>query len=82
MNKRALERAVVHRMAPHLAEPDHIERAAWQGFGRQGKFGSAAFVSPIEDFFCTDPISRASTVMAECSALHAPTSEPATGTYG
>jgi NADH-quinone oxidoreductase subunit G len=75
-------RARMTELAPHLAEPDHIERAPWQSFGRQAKLGSAAFVSPIEDFYRTDPISRASTVMAECSALHAPTSEPATGTYG
>ncbi len=31
--------------------------------------GDAAFVSPIEDFFLTNPIARASAVMAECSAL-------------
>jgi NADH-quinone oxidoreductase subunit G len=75
-------RARMAELAPHLAHADHIEPAPWQGFGRQGKLGSAALVSPIEDFYRTDPISRASTVMAECSALHAPTSEPATGTYG
>jgi len=39
-------------------------------------------VSPIEDFYRTDPISRASDIMAECSALHASAPEPATGTYG
>jgi NADH-quinone oxidoreductase subunit G len=31
--------------------------------------GDAAFVSPVEDFFLTNPIARASAVMAECSAL-------------
>ncbi|HEY5226692.1 MAG TPA: NADH-quinone oxidoreductase subunit NuoG [Methylovirgula sp.] len=30
---------------------------------------STAFVSPITDFFLTNPIARASAVMAECSAL-------------
>jgi NADH-quinone oxidoreductase subunit G len=82
LNTLAEVRARMTELAPHLAEPGHIERAPWQSFGRQAKLGSAAFVSPIEDFYRTDPISRASTVMAECSALHAPTSEPATGTYG
>jgi hypothetical protein len=39
-------------------------------------------VSPIEDFYRTDPISRASLIMAECSALHAHVPEAATGTHG
>jgi NADH-quinone oxidoreductase subunit G len=75
-------RARLAELAPQLAEPGHIEPARWQSFGRHGKLGTAAFVSPIEDFYRTDPISRASDVMAECSALHAPVSEPATGTHG
>ena len=29
----------------------------------------APFRSPIEDFYLTNPIARASAVMAECSAL-------------
>jgi NADH-quinone oxidoreductase subunit G len=34
-----------------------------------GKLGRAPFVSPITDFYLTNPIARASAVMAECSAL-------------
>jgi NADH-quinone oxidoreductase subunit G len=75
-------RARLAELAPMLAVPGHIEPAAWQGFGRQGKLGPAAFVSPIEDFYRTDPISRSSSVMAECSALHATPPLPATGTDG
>ncbi|WP_155243317.1 hypothetical protein, partial [Brucella anthropi] len=33
--------------------------------------GGAAFVSPVKDFYLTNPIARASAVMAECSALAA-----------
>jgi NADH-quinone oxidoreductase subunit G len=44
--------------------------------GAEGPTGSAAFSSPIEDFYLTNPIARASRVMAECSkvaqAAHAP----------
>ena len=29
----------------------------------------AGFVGPIQDFYLTNPIARASAVMAECSAL-------------
>jgi NADH-quinone oxidoreductase subunit G len=75
-------RARLAGLAPVLAVPGHIEPAAWQGFGRQGKLGPAAFVSPVEDFYRTDPISRSSSVMAECSALHATPPLPATGTDG
>jgi NADH-quinone oxidoreductase subunit G len=31
--------------------------------------GKAAFASPVKDFYLTNPIARASAVMAECSAL-------------
>ena len=34
-----------------------------------GDTGREPFVSPIGDFYLTNPIARASGVMAECSAL-------------
>ncbi len=37
-----------------------------------GKAGTAPFMSPVNDFYLTNPIARASTVMAECSALGHP----------
>jgi NADH-quinone oxidoreductase subunit G len=37
---------------------------------RDGDLSGAAFVSPIRDFYLTNPIARASRVLAECSALH------------
>ncbi|MEJ0095382.1 MAG: NADH-quinone oxidoreductase subunit NuoG [Methylocella sp.] len=36
-----------------------------------GAFGNASFASPVVDFYQTNPIARASAVMAECSALNA-----------
>jgi NADH-quinone oxidoreductase subunit G len=75
-------RARMAELALQLAEPDLIRPAPWQAFGRQGKLDPAPFVYPIADFYRTDPISRSSTVMAECSALHAAPTEQATGTYG
>jgi NADH-quinone oxidoreductase subunit G len=68
-------------IALELADPDVIMPAPWQGMGRAGKLQTSPFVSPVQDFFRTDPISRASAVMAECSALHLPSGE-ATGTHG
>jgi NADH-quinone oxidoreductase subunit G len=75
-------RARMFEIAPQLAVPDVIEPAPWQKFGRKGRLDLAPFVSPIEDFYRTDPISRSSEIMAECSALHAPATQPATGTHG
>jgi NADH-quinone oxidoreductase subunit G len=75
-------RARMAELAPHLAEPDVIQPAPWQTFGRAGRLDPTPFAYPIADFYRTDPISRSSTAMAECSALHAAPTEQATGTYG
>ena len=58
---------------PHLARIDEIapgdaadiKRLAQLG----GTAGKAPFKSPVTDFYLTNPIARASAVMAECSAL-------------
>jgi NADH-quinone oxidoreductase subunit G len=39
--------------------------------GKKGKIDDAAFASPVQDFYQTNPIARASVTMAECSALAA-----------
>ncbi|MEJ1161403.1 NADH-quinone oxidoreductase subunit NuoG [Prosthecomicrobium sp. N25] len=58
---------------PHLGEVDEIVPAdpadvlALAELG--GTMGRAAFRSPVVDFYLTNPIARASAVMAECSAL-------------
>jgi NADH-quinone oxidoreductase subunit G len=56
---------------PHLAKIDQIEKADGAALGHLpgGELGQGAFVSPISDFYLTNPIARASRVMAECSAL-------------
>ena len=36
-----------------------------------GKLGKAGFVSAIDDFYLTNPVTRASAILAECSALAA-----------
>jgi NADH-quinone oxidoreductase subunit G len=75
-------RARLAELAPQLAEPDVIQPAPWRKFGRAGKFDPAPFAYPIADFYRTDPISRSSSIMAECSALHVEAAPQATGTYG
>jgi NADH-quinone oxidoreductase subunit G len=75
-------RARLAELAPDLAEPDVIRPAPWRKFGRSGKLDGPSFEYPITDFYRTDPIGRSSSVMAECSALHAEPATRATGTYG
>ena len=56
-----------------MAQTDQIVQGPVADFATVGqvKLGREAFVSPIVDFFQTNPIARASKVMAEASALAA-----------
>ncbi len=58
---------------PHFAEVDEIVPADTAGLSALadlgGSFDRGAFVSPVKDFYLTNPIARASAVMAECSSL-------------
>lgn len=68
---------------PHLARIDDAEAATWADFGEAGAMDSAPFQSPIENFYMTDPISRASETMAECTQVFVlDRQEKGTGTNG
>jgi NADH-quinone oxidoreductase subunit G len=58
-----------------LGRLDHVEPAGLAALdalaGRTGQLGSEPFAPSIADFYLTNPIARASTVMAELSALKA-----------
>jgi len=66
-------RAAMISAHPRLGKLDQIERADPAAIEKlaklDGKTGKAAFASPVRDFYLTNPIARASAVMAECSAL-------------
>jgi NADH-quinone oxidoreductase subunit G len=68
-------RAALNGAYPHLGKLDEITPADASVFSSLaalgGAFDKAPFESPIEDFYLTNPIARASKVMAECSALAA-----------
>ncbi len=68
----ALRRAMF-KAHPHLQRIDQIAPCASGDIGklaaRGGTPDKAPFVSPIEDFYLTNPIARASAVMAECSVI-------------
>ena len=64
-------RAALASEFPHLTRYDEITPADASGLAAiAGPAPSAqAFVSPVQDFYLTNPIARASRTMAECSAL-------------
>ncbi|QHQ34618.1 NADH-quinone oxidoreductase subunit NuoG [Algicella marina] len=63
--RRALFEAV-----PHMGRLEEVPQNEWQA-EKAGKPGSKAFVNPVSDHYQTNPIARASTVMAEMSKLGA-----------
>jgi len=76
-------RARLGELAPALATPGTVTRAAWGPFGRGGELDRAPFAAVVPDFYLTNPISRASTVMRACSELFVNGDEVgATGTHG
>jgi NADH-quinone oxidoreductase subunit G len=68
---------------PTLGEIDTVAKAVWGSFGAAGPIAATPFAYPIADFYQTDPISRASPTMAECSELFVTgAGEGRTGTHG
>jgi NADH-quinone oxidoreductase subunit G len=68
---------------PTFGELDAAPKAIWGGFGALGPIAATPFVYPIADFYRTDPISRASPTMAECSELFVTgAGQGRTGTHG
>jgi len=61
---------------------DKVTTAKWGAFGKAGEIGQAPFRSPIDNFYMTDPISRASKTMAECTAMSRGGDAGKTGTDG
>ncbi|QFT60274.1 NADH-quinone oxidoreductase chain 3 [Sulfitobacter sp. THAF37] len=62
----ALRRALVDAV-PHLGDVDVVAENDWQPL-EQGALDSAAFSAAIADFYLSNPIARASQLMAELSA--------------
>jgi NADH-quinone oxidoreductase subunit G len=66
-------RAALYAAHPHLAALDTVTTADPAGVAAlargSAKPGKAPFAGTVTDFYLTNPIARASAVMAECSAL-------------
>jgi NADH-quinone oxidoreductase subunit G len=68
-------RGLLYEKAPQLAHWGEIEPADPTPLAElaaaAGEVSPIPFASPVEDFYLTNPIARASRIMAECSALRA-----------
>ena len=61
---------------------DQAAPAPWQDFGTTGTIDAAPFDTHVENFYMTDPISRASETMARCTEAFGQGDERKTGTDG
>jgi NADH-quinone oxidoreductase subunit G len=68
-------RSAMYKEVPHLARIDHIAPVSIDDIKKLAKASvatsSAPLTSPVRDFYLTNPIARASSVMGECAALAA-----------
>ena len=62
-------RKMMIAVAPHFANLDSVEPAIWEEFGEfnNKNLEPGIFESGIQNYYMTDPVSRASHVMADCS---------------
>ncbi len=75
-------RARMAEISPIFAAMDERMDAAWGAFGVKGEMEFVPFVPTIENFYMTDPISRASETMARCTEVILGVEEGRTGTDG
>jgi NADH-quinone oxidoreductase subunit G len=69
--RQALSRAVPHLMRIDQIAPGNAGDVNTLAGKKAGKIDKTPFMSSVEDFYLTNPIARASAVMAECSRLAA-----------
>ena len=66
-------RQAIFKAVPHLMRIDQIEAGKAEDIealaGKGGSVDKTPFKTSVEDFYLTNPIARASAVMAECSRL-------------
>ena len=75
-------RAAIEEAHPIFAGIDEATPADWAAFGRDAETGVDPFASPVANYYMTDPISRASATMAQCTATFVSGADTKTGTHG
>jgi len=74
-------RARMREINPVFGGVGVVERANWIAFGDDDELDAAPFELPIDNFYMTDPISRASETMAACTQTFMGGDERKTGTH-
>jgi NADH-quinone oxidoreductase subunit G len=62
-------RSSLYAEYPTFADHDELPSERWCDFGASAAISKEGFILPITDFYRTNPIARASSVMAECSGV-------------
>ncbi|MEL0151168.1 MAG: molybdopterin-dependent oxidoreductase, partial [Rhodobiaceae bacterium] len=76
-------RAAMYEAAPHLAQLDTVVAADAPQAPSHDGLGTDAFIYAVSDFYFTNPIARASAIMADCAkAKDARSDAEGTGTDG
>jgi NADH-quinone oxidoreductase subunit G len=60
-------RQAMFEQAPHLASLDSVAKADAPVAPETGKMEAAPFTAAVQDFYFTNPIARASAIMADCA---------------
>jgi len=75
-------REALEKAAPATAMLDTLPGAEWGDFGTAGDIAATPIVPSMTNFYQTNPIARASSVMAECVSVREGAQGEATGTNG
>jgi NADH-quinone oxidoreductase subunit G len=63
----------MYKISPQLAALDQVHTADADALSElargEGKTNKEGFASPVKDFYFTNPIARASRIMADCSMI-------------
>ncbi len=75
-------RARMGAINPVFNTVDALAETPWSEFGTPGDISAQPFAEVVENYYMTDPISRASVTMARCTEALLPGKKKATGTHG
>ena len=79
-------RTIMYKTAPQLMRLDAVTAAQLAGVAalaaRQGALAAEPFANAVSDYYLTNPIARASPIMADLSALKKGWDRETTGTHG
>ena len=75
-------RSAMRKAFPSLGALDTVAKAEWKPFGAAGAISATPIRNAIDNYYMTDPISRASPTMAKCTEEFVMGAKPRTGTHG